>query len=241
MKNSLFKRLIGIAAIITMIAAILICSTNNTKKLNTEQNSGTESTKIEFSEQYRKNTYALTDNEDNNSTHKITYEEADINKINNLVYIVDVISITDKVIYGDTATIDGYSGKIYIDTSGLFNADIETNKTYVIKTRSLIKFGDIPEVYAVDIKESTDKDLDELDNIRADISNYKECMLKYDGMEIPDIIKDANENYVYWTQDERNEFFTWITNKGYKDTCKETLKILIYNHISDNEYDNVVE
>ena len=73
---------------------------------------------------------------------------------NTIKYIVDIISIDNNIAYGDTATLNGFSGRIEIDLSEV-NNQISVNNTYVITVKSLIKISNIPIVTAVKIDEAS--------------------------------------------------------------------------------------
>lgn len=180
-----------------------------------------------------------TDNNDDTLDNEVINEEK-IEQTNEeyIEYIVDVLYITDDIISGDTASIEGYSGKILIDVNSLSNKnEIYTNTTYYVKAETLIEMGTLPKIKAISMTKASDEQLNELDEYRRKVSNYAECKLNYESMGINEIIEDANKNYVYWTQEERNEFISFINSIDNKDDITSLLKIYTYKqnvNINDN-------
>lgn len=175
----------------------------------------------------------------NQNTNKSEQGESE-EEHNNIEYIIDVTSIDKNLLYGDTATVKGYSGRICADISNL-DIKIETDKTYVITAKSLINMGDIPKVQAVKIIEADENHIKELDHNRETISNYKECLVNYSRMDLNSIIDDANKQYIYWSQDERKAFIEYIKTLGYNDTANGALKIKVYGDVESPSSNIIVE
>lgn len=233
--------IISITIIFIVIAYITDVKTNfNTADTNeiTNNNISVNDNSININDNSINELNSLQTNNNDNDNEIVDEEKTEQLNEEYIEYIVDVLYITDDVISGDTASIDGYSGKILIDTNNLNNKnEIETNTTYYVKAETLIEMGTLPKIKAISITKASNEQIDELDEYRSKISNYAECKLNYENMDINEIIEDANENYVYWTQKERNEFISFINNSDNKDEITSLLKIYTYEQnvsINDN-------
>ena len=60
-------------------------------------------------------------------------------------------------------------------------------------------------------------------------------------MDIDSIVDDANRQYVYWTQNERNAFLKYIKSLGYNASTDRIIKIIVYNNIESISKDIIVE
>lgn len=163
--------------------------------------------------------------------------------MNNLKFIVDVSSLdyeTDEIL-GTTATLDGYSGNLVIHTIELDDRGIEIGKTYVIETLPMISMTNPPDVTAVEIVQATDEDIEDLENIREQISNYAECMYDYNNMEPSDIIEHANREYGKWTQWEILKYLDFLDKLGYNEGNKVKLRENVQSLESEEETDGIIE
>ena len=165
------------------------------------------------------------------------------NLMDNLKFTVDVIDLdyeTDEIL-GTTATLDGYSGKLVIHMIDLDNRGIEIGKTYVIETLPMISMTNPPDVTAVEIVQATEEDIDELENIREQISNYAECIYDYNNMEPDDIIEHANKEYGKWTQWEILKYLDFLDKLGYNEGNEVKLRENLHNLESEEETDGIIE
>lgn len=122
-------------------------------------------------------------------------------------------------VIGDTATLDNYSGVINIqvsdaveDASGL---ELKADKHYVFTVEPMMTRSVPPIANAVSIRDATDDDLNKLENIREEVSNYAECMLRYEDMEEQEILNDYIYNIGRWTDDEVQDFYKYLEEHGY--------------------------
>lgn len=227
-----YKRLISIAIVAFVTIAILMYTYSNKNDTNKEAVYGSS---------HAQRIIANNDDTDEASTNlSKSVKGEDESEHNTIKYIVDIVSIDNNIAYGDTATLNGISGRIMIDLSEV-NNQISVNNTYVITVKSLIKISNIPIVTAVKIDEASEEQVNELDNYRKNISNYNECLLKYNNMDIDSIVDDANRQYVYWTQNERKAFLKYIKSLGYNASTDRIIKIIVYNNIESISKDIIVE
>lgn len=144
--------------------------------------------------------------------------------LENVPFTVDV---TDNLIrerglvIGNTATSDNYSGiiEIYLADELLEEAAdaIEVGKTYIFTVQPMMTMSIPPQTTAVDFAEASPEEIQTLEEVRGNVSNFKECMESYQNMSLDEIIIDANLNYALWTQEEIGEYMEFIAEKGYSD------------------------
>lgn len=181
--------------------------------------------------------------EEPDTTDEIKADESknECGTLDNMEYIVDITEIVENTdentleLMGNTSTEKGYSGIIQIKEkeSGLFS-NITVGNTYVITTTPMITMSIPPQVTAIEVKEALESDIETLENIRKEVSNYAECMLDYEEMTLEEIINNANINYATWTQEEIKEYIDFIKKKGYNE--EYTVKSVVHNRdISDVE------
>lgn len=137
------------------------------------------------------------------------------------VDITDVITTDGYTIIGNTATTENYSGiiEIHLDDTLAEQAqdEIQVGKTYVFTVAPMMTMSIPPQVSAMSFTAATEEDIAALEEARAGISNFKDCMTAYETMSLEEIIQDANFNYALWTQEEITEFETFLTEKGYTE------------------------
>lgn len=144
--------------------------------------------------------------------------------LENVPFTVDV---TDNLIeerglvIGNTSTPNGYSGiiEIYLADELLEEAAdaIEVGKTYVFTVQPMMTMSIPPQTTAVDFTEASPEEIQTLEEVRENVSNFKECMEGYQNMSLDEIVIDANFNYALWTQEEIGEYIKFIEEKGYSD------------------------
>ena len=71
------------------------------------------------------------------------------------------------------------------------------------------------------VREARQEDIDALEAVRSEISNYEERRAEYETMELPDIIEDANWNYPLWTQEEIRDYQDFLKEKGYTEDSEK--------------------
>lgn len=222
------KRKIATAIIILTILVIgIICGyiTNNE----------IEDTRIEDTETIEK-FININENESEQQLVNEYTQSTNYNKtgtLDNLEFIIDVtsfkISDSDKgtyIIVGNTASEKLYSGEIEVVTNDI--SGIELFKTYKFTVEPLMSMTEIPRITYIRHQEASEYDIIQLHKYREKISTYKECMLKYENMELDDIIIDSNNKYVIWTNTQISEFITFLYKKGYTDdyNLKSIVKII---------------
>jgi hypothetical protein len=150
-------------------------------------------------------------------------DEDSFGTLDNMEYIVDISDNyldEEGVLVGNTSTLNGYSGVIIINVNDDLKDeldDIEIGKSYKVETTPMITMSLPPQVVAVHVTEATEDEMEELEKTREVISNYEECMSKYKDMSLSDIINNANMNYATWTQEQIEEFISYINKKGYSE------------------------
>ena len=163
--------------------------------------------------------------------------------MNNLNFIIDILEIdldSHKLVC-NTATLDGYSGKLIVYTEDIENLENLDIDTYVLESLPMISMTNPPSVTAVDIQKATDADVKELEAIREKISNYTECMYDYSNMEPADIIKHANNEYGKWTQWEILKYLDFLDKLGYNEGNEVKLRDNLQNLESEEETDGIIE
>ena len=186
---------------------IYLTNSNNIKK-----DTVVESASIIVQENY--NTVNSNNTEDNEEITIKTEEET----MKFIVDITDNFVDEDKLLVGNTSTETSYSGVIMIhisDNLDIHKQDIQVGRTYIVETEPMMTMSIPPHVTAICISEASDADILELEQIRASVSNFAECMLSYTDMELENIVADANMNYATWTQDEILKYLDYIDSKGY--------------------------
>ena len=188
-----------IALIIVIIALIIvnICIFFIGKHIQNNEQS-TESAKV-----------TSADDTDSNSSETEDSENI-VSTIDNLVYTIDITNIdSDNIAVGNTATLNGYCGRIEINEK---DNKLEVGKTYVVEALPLIETADngLPLINAVSVKEASNDDIVELESVRGEVSNYNKKMAEYKSMSVDDIINDANSSYATWTQSEITKFIEYL-------------------------------
>ena len=241
-----YKRIISIAIVAFVTIAILMYTYSNKNDANNETSYNSVHTQNIIANRNDTDEASTKTEEISNNLSKSAKGEDESAKgeyeseHNTIKYIVDIISIDNNIAYGDTATLNGFSGRIKIDLYEV-NNQLSVNNTYVITVKSLIKISNIPIVTAVKIDEASEEQVKELDNYRKNISNYNECMLNYNRMNIASIVDDANKQYVYWTQNERKAFLKYIKSLGYNASTDGIIKVIVYDNIESISKDIIVE
>ncbi len=152
-------------------------------------------------------------------------ETEEMSSAETISFIVDVtdnlITESNTVIGNAAATAENYIGimEIHLDDALAERAknEIETGKTYLFTIGPAMTMSIPPQVTALDFAPATDEDLARLEEVRAELSNFQDCMTSYESMSLEQIIQDANLNYALWTQEEIKEFIEFITQKGYTE------------------------
>ena len=145
---------------------------------------------------------------------------AEAETIRFIVDITDNLTETENLIIGNTANAEAYSGEIaiHLEASLLEKSnEIQVGNTYVFTVTPMMTMSIPPQVSAIDFAPASEADLETLENVRGEISNFKECMERYQSMSLEDIIADANLNYPIWTQDEIAEYNAFLIEKGYTE------------------------
>lgn len=137
------------------------------------------------------------------------------------VDITDNLIAESGMIVGNTSTAENYSGiiEIYLADELIEKAaeTIEVGKTYVFTVQPMMTMSIPPQTTAVDFAEASSEEIQKLEEIRGNVSNFKDCMESYQNMSLEEIIGDANFNYALWTQEEIGEYITFIEEKGYTE------------------------
>ena len=137
------------------------------------------------------------------------------------VDITDVITTDGFTVIGNTATAESYSGiiELHLDDTLAEQAqdEIEVGKTYVFTVSPMMTMSIPPQVSVLSYTAATEEDIAALEEIRAEVSNFKDCMTSYETMSLEEIIQDANFSYATWTQEEITEFEAKQTKKGYTE------------------------
>jgi Na+-translocating ferredoxin:NAD+ oxidoreductase RnfG subunit len=164
-------------------------------------------------------------------------------KENALQFTVEVLSIVNNneqsEVYGITSSSNGYSGLIRIIAKSKNN--IERYNTYVFTTDTIMKIGDIPEVNCISFVEATEEEKEELELNKENASNFPECMLRYESMDLSDIVATANNEYYRWTDEQILKYQNMIEKLGYTEDyeVKSTVKTIeqLKEIVTNNEID----
>lgn len=137
------------------------------------------------------------------------------------VDVTDNFAADGGRIIGNTSSEQSYSGIVELNVDDALRQkaadEIEVGKTYVFTVEPMMTMSIPPQVLATDFAPATEEDIQQLEEVREKISNFKDCMESYQSMSLEEIIQDANFNYALWTQEEIAEFLTFIEEKGYSD------------------------
>lgn len=152
-------------------------------------------------------------------------DETSFGTLENIEYTVDLTDIypyDENVLVGNTSTLQGYSGVIIINITDhlsyeLESLELEKGKTYIVTASPMITMSLPPQVSAIDIREATESEIEILEKTREIVSNYDECMERYESLDLDQIISDSNSNYATWTQEQIAEFKEYLVEKGYTD------------------------
>lgn len=165
--------------------------------------------------------------------------KTDYGTLENLEFIVDItdnMALDNNKIIGNTSTLMSYSGIIEImipdQLKEKVSKEINVGSTYIIETEPMLTMSLPPQTTMVKFIKADDNKIAELENIRNNISNYKECREQYEKMDLADIISDANLNYALWTQEEIVDFLDYIKSKGYTEDNENKLYVNIREHLN---------
>lgn len=156
------------------------------------------------------------------STEEAAEETGSTETISFIVDITDNMSAESNTVIGNAAaTAENYAGimEIHLDDALAEQAkdEIEVGKAYVFTIGPAMTMSIPPQVTALDFAPATEEDLARLEEVRAEVSNFQDCMKSYESMSLEEIVQDANLNYALWTQEEIQEFTEFITQKGYTE------------------------
>lgn len=208
------------AVLIMSIMVVALTGCGN----KTQEVKKTEADKIEKTELNKDETEEEVEIKEEN----IDTEENKQGTLSNLDFTVEVTEITEYknqyTVIGNTARKDGYCGEIHIHLKNDFGTtdeevlkNVKAGNTYVISTVPLMTMSLPPQTTAVEIKEATQENIDNLWSLREEISNYEEFMLNYKDSNLVDVIVNGNMAYSTWTNEQILEYQEFIKSKGYSD------------------------
>ena len=109
-----YKRIISIAIVAFVTIAILMYTYSNKNDANNETSYNSVHTQNIIANRNDTDEASTKTEEISNNLSKSAKGE-DESEHNTIKYIVDIISIDNNIAYGDTATLNGFSGRIKID------------------------------------------------------------------------------------------------------------------------------
>lgn len=151
-------------------------------------------------------------------------------------YTTDIVQIDKKnnSVYGITSNKDTYSGLMRYDLSDtdINIENIELYKTYDIECKPLIRDTInnehvTPYVIVMNISESTQESIDELNSTKEELSRYIEFKVTHETKELEDIIQAANIEYYKWSNSDILDYQNWIQSIGYSDNNENITKSLV--------------
>ena len=159
----------------------------------------------------------------NRQTPEVTSETA--GELSNLKFTIDVTlaDIANNKFKGNTATDDGYSGIIEFKLSDSIenygNTNIEIGNTYSVEAMPVIEVSEsgLPLITVINFNIATVSDIENLEEIKKEISTFKRKIIEYESLSLEEIVNDANNSYSTWTQEEVAEYIKFIEEKGYTD------------------------
>ena len=229
--------LIKILALLLVLYFILLCIKGTLYSNSDNAYESTESI-IENIDSVatREKVDTMTDSDD------ITSEDTEetFGTLDKLHYIIDVtyVNSDDNTYKGNTSTRDGYSGIIEFRLSDTaldkISIDIEIGNTYTVDASPMIETStdNLPYITVTNIEVASSDDIDNLEDIRKEVSTYTRKRIEYNSMTLNEIVIDANSSYATWTQDEIKDYISFIDSKGYTDSNDEKSLVCLRDDIS---------
>lgn len=211
-----------VTVLLTMSIVLLTACGAQNEKENTPAEEQTESalegTQAPESENTESGEEAVQETETEEAyqeTDEITVDVTDVIEADN-----DVVTVV-----GNTAEKEGYSGIIELNVPsellGQAGLTLEAGKSYVFTVKTMMTMSIPPQMPVTAVREAGQEDIDALEAVRSEVSNYAERRAEYETMELPDIIEDANWNYPLWTQEEIKDYQDFLKEKGYTEDSEE--------------------
>ena len=138
-----------------------------------------------------------------------------------VVDVTDNLIAESNTIIGNAAAVHGYCGimEFHLDDTlaGTALAEIKVGHTYLFTIPPMMTMSLPPQVTLLEYTEASARDIQASEEIRAQISNFRDCMAAYESMSLEQIIQDGNFSYALWTQDEIREYQKFLAEKGYTE------------------------
>lgn len=211
-----------VTVLLTMsIVLLTACGTQNEKE-NTPAAEQTESALEETQTPESESTESEEEAAQETETEEAAQETDELT-----VDVTDVVEAADDVItvIGNTAEKEGYSGIIELNVPSALpqqaELTLEAGKSYVFTVKTMMTMSIPPQMPVTAVREAGQEDIDALEAVKSEISNYAERRAEYEKMELSDIIEDANWNYPLWTQEEIKEYQDFLKEKGYTENSEK--------------------
>lgn len=153
-------------------------------------------------------------------------------------YVADIIEIDldNNSIKGITSNIDNYSGLMefrFIDNSEI--QDIKLYNTYSIVCEPLIHDKTTIYVKAISISESTEEERQQMYDTKKEVSMYIKFQLKHYNSSLVDIIKEGNEEFYTWTNNDILNYQEWIRSLGYTEEFEVVSTVKTLEQLKDEQ------
>ncbi len=138
-----------------------------------------------------------------------------------VVDVTDNLIAQNNIIIGNAAAVHGYCGimEFHLDDALAKTAleEIKVGHTYLFTIPPMMTMSLPPQVTLLEYEEASERDIQAAEEIRAQVSGFKDAMIAYESMSLEQIIDDANFSYALWTQEEIREYQKFLAEKGYTE------------------------